>query len=213
MKAVYVFFAVVLLAHLATLVMYPWAGAAMVQFLVFLVLGTAVFGAFWWVAKILSRRAVQEHPSEEAVESPDIRRPSVSRAAVTCLALVVAQLLYVRLIAPHMQSFWAIEGIYYVILVVAGVVLAGWARAPAPVGAVVATLAILAISVVSLVQFFGDPGVDFQYGPEKWIFALQSHIGRMNMWPLDAAFTSGACLVAGAVRREAHQTPHCNGPS
>jgi hypothetical protein len=201
MKPVYVFLAVVLVAHLVTLVMYPWTGAALIQFLVFLVLGAAVFGVFWWVAKILGRKAVRQYPSEEDLEPQDIPSLSVSRAAVICLALVVAQLLYLRLVAPHMRSFWAIEGIYYVILVVAGVVLANWARAPAPVGAVVATLAILAISVVSLVQFFGDPGVDFQYGPETWIFALQSHIGRMNMWPLDAACASGACLVAGAVRR------------
>jgi hypothetical protein len=125
------------------------------------------------------------------------------RFVAVCCAVVVVELLVVRVVASGLQSFWLTEGLYYGALLVGGSVLAVWARVEAPWGAVMGTAAIAAIAVVSLVQFFTDPGVNFQYGPETWIFALQRHLGIMNMWPVDAAAAASATAVAGACRARA----------
>ncbi len=198
MKAAYTFLAAICLVHLVTVLAYPWRGAAFVQFMVLVALGALVLGSGVLISKFLHTKEEHGEPDGhgDAIEEPPAS--SLTRASILCLVLVVTQLMFVKLVAPHLTSFWVVEGIYYAILVVSGVLLAVWSRSPPYVGAVVATVAILTISIISSVQFFGDPGVDFQYGPEKWIFALQNHLGRMNMWPLDAAFAVSACLIAGS---------------
>ena len=205
MKAAYGFLAAISLVHLVTILAYPWRGAAFVQFLVFVVLGALVMGSGALISRFL--RKIQAHGESDGLDfaEGEVRESSLQRTSILCVVLVVAQLTFVKLAAPHLTSFWVFEGIYYAILVAAGVALALWSRSPPYVGAVVASVAILTISIISLVQFFGNPGADFQYGPEKWIFALQNHLGRMNMWPLDAAFASAACLIAGNLVKQRAQ--------
>lgn len=202
MKAAYAFLAAVCLAHLVTIFAYPWRGIAFVQFMVFCAFGAIVLGGGVLISRLIQKRKTPGEPLGLDPDNGDAGRSSLPRVAAVCLALAVAQLMFVKLAAPHLRSFWVIEGVYYAILVATGVVLALWARSRPYMGAVVATVAILTVSIVSFVQFFGDPGVDFQYGPEKWIFALQNHLGRMNMWPLDAAFAASACLIAGNLREQ-----------
>ena len=192
MKAAISFLAAIGIVHLLSIFAYPWPGGAFLQFIEFLAISGFVFGAAFLLSKVILK-------DSSRLGSVGPTHSTLPRSATVTAILVVVQLVFVFLIAPRLTSFLMVEAFYYVFLVGAGISLALWAHSKAYAGAVAATVAILVVSSVSLLRFFGDPSVDFQYGPEKWIFGLQRHLGRMNMWPLDAAVTASACLLAGSL--------------
>ena len=100
-------------------------------------------------------------------------------------------------------SVWSTEVAYYLALAICGVALALWCRASSYVPILVAALTLLIVSAVAATLFLRDPGVDFQYGPEKYLFALWNYAGGVNMLPLDGIVTWFAWRVAGQVSMSA----------
>ena len=114
------------------------------------------------------------------------------------LLVLLATIAFEVVVPRAFGSVWSIEAAYYVGLIASGVALALWCRAASYVPVVVAALALLAGATLEAAIFLSSPDVDFQYGPEKYLFALWDLAGTVGtMLPLDGVVCWFAWRLAG----------------
>jgi len=145
-----------------------------------------------WIGSTIAIAVRARRPKQDALcHTLTIGQIAVRILVITLVTAFVEEFV-VSLIPRATQSFLAVEFAYYAVLVLAGVALAKWCRGQGYAPFVVAFAVLLLLSVNALLQFVGAPGVRFQFGPERWLFAMQQVAGRMAMLPLDVAFVFAA---------------------
>jgi len=111
------------------------------------------------------------------------------------LVLFVATLLFTCTVPGFFANPVLTELVYYIVLLSCGLFLAFWCRAAPYVPVLVATLTLIIGSAVQTVLFLINQDVLFQFGPERYLFAMWNHASRVNMLPLDIVITWGAWKV------------------
>jgi hypothetical protein len=125
------------------------------------------------------------------------------------------RLLVVALLALGVEAFlvlrtpghprWMAELAYYLVLAAAGVALARWCRSSEQSPVFLATGILVLLSAGAALSFGFDPIARFEYGPERWLFAVWNNAARtLTMLPLDTSVAWAAWHIA-AVRG----TPSC----
>ncbi len=129
------------------------------------------------VVWLLSKRVSQQAP--RVTDAHIYHR----RVLVVLAGLIVFELFVLSLFSHPIAA----EAAYYLGLVAGGVILALRCGARSYVPLLSATLVLLAVSIVASIRFVGDPGAQFQYGPERYLFAIWQHAQRANLLLLDVA--------------------------
>lgn len=121
-----------------------------------------------------------------------------SRRVLTVFGATAA---FAAVVPKALGSVWATEAVYYLSLIVCGIALALWSRASTHVPVLVATLTLITVSAVATILFLSDPGVEFELGPERFLFAIWRHAGAVNMLPLDGIVAWFAWRLADQISR------------
>ena len=144
-------------------------------------LGVAVSLAGWAIGRWRGSRRHGSPPPAETLTSAT----SLLRIVLVAGAVIVAEKTVVSALPGVTSSFVLVEATYYAVLLVAGALLATWCRAPFVAPPLVALVAFVVLGTLDVLAFVGSPGVDFQFGPEKWLFAFGALTGKAAMLPLD----------------------------
>lgn len=127
-------------------------------------------------------------------------RPIVAaQSQVSCMLWVAAATAIGTTIVALTSSSVFGELSYYAIVAASGVVMARWCEAPADAAILVAVGALVVVAVLGAITFGLSDTARFEYGPERWLFAVWGVGARWMVAPLDASVAWVAWQVS--VRR------------
>ncbi len=123
------------------------------------------------------------------------RRPFLSvRVGVVFVGALAAEFAVTHLLSAAMPGL-ALEGVYYLVLFLVGATLALWCKCSGYAPPAIAALVLVVPAVWSFLGFVNSEGASFNYGPERWLFAMQQLTAQTVMLPLDIAVASAAWFV------------------
>ncbi len=145
-------------------------------------IGAGVLFVGLFIGYLLDRKySLQAEPGSRSLFS--------LRVILVFLALLAAEFAVIRFLALAVNSSFFIEFAYYLVLFAGGAALARWCSSRYYVAPWIATFVLAAFAALAFVRFVSSSGAKFQYGPERWLFALQNLSGQLSMLPLDVAVT------------------------
>lgn len=160
---------------------------------------TLLSGALGPLALMLLVQAAGRGVSRFVVGYPSrrggVHPPEYGRVAIVALLAGGLELLVVSSAAGYSRSL--VELAYYVVLAGAGVALARWCGSSEQSPVFLATGVLVLLSIAAAVRFGQDPVARFEYGPERWLFAIWNSAARtLLMLPLDASVAWAAWHMA-----------------
>ncbi len=155
--------------------------------------------------------AVKRHQGEGAPRPPVAREPERAvffsgRVIPVFAATLVAEFFVIRLV-PLLRSFILVQVFYYSVMAVSGAALGAWCRSKKHVPILTATFVLLLVSGMGALIFLKSPSARFTYGPEITIFAIEGHLSRMMMLPLDAVVSLSSWRIAFGVSQRRRRRP------
>jgi hypothetical protein len=117
------------------------------------------------------------------------------RVGLVLLLVFVSELCVTKLLISIIDAPVVMEITYYLILFVAGVVLARWCSAAAYVAPTIATIVLAIPAASTFISFVTSSEAHFRFGPERWILAMQQLSGQVLMLPLDVSVSFAAWYV------------------
>jgi hypothetical protein len=132
------------------------------------------------IGYLLNRHSrLQESRGSRSLLSP--------RAVLVLFAIVASEMAVLQLLAGVVSSFFVVELAYYFVLFAGGIVLARWCCTRAYVAPSVAIVVLAVFAGRAFIRFVTSSAINFQFGPERWLFAMQNLSGQVAMLPLDVA--------------------------
>ena len=102
-----------------------------------------------------------------------------------------------------LSSRLLVELVYYGSLLAAGTILGGRLDSASYVPAIAACLALFAVLVCRIFSFAGSASASFNFGPERWLIAIQNVFASTTMLPLDIGAISAAWFASAPSRPHA----------
>ena len=159
--------------------------------------GLVLAGIGFLVARAIKQRPKDKAPGHAGPTQPQPAAPFMTRRVLLVVAgTLIGELLVVGF-SPLLRSAIILEVAYYGVLIVSGAAL-GTAR---HVPILASTVVLLVVSGAGAVIFLATPGARLNYGPEISIFAIEGHLSRMTMLPLDIAVVLSSWRVARELSR------------
>lgn len=202
MKTVVTLLCVIGIINLLSMLYCPWTAPLLAQFATMLAIALITYMLGFSVANALTR-TTRFSPPEPSHQPPVESRASfwTWKVLVVLVAAFLAELLVMAFV-PLFKSVILIEIGYYVVLVASGVSLSLWCKSQKYVPLLNTIILVLALSVLNVVLFLNNPNAQFRYGPEIVFFALQEHIVKANLLPIDVVVTLVAWRITSVLARQ-----------
>ena len=162
--------------------------------------GSVCIAAIAWAVVQLVSAGLQRRPRDGRSKSPSGNGPkSYLRGALIGSAVVVLEVTVLAVSRRLRVSPPVIEIAYYAILIVSGAAWARWYGSGPDAPVLTATVALFFLCLSAAIWFVTNRVARFEYGPERYLFAMWIYAGRMSMLPVDAVAAWSGWRLAHAI--------------
>ncbi len=174
----------------------PWKMSHLIRASITIPIGVVLFGIGYGLSALIERKACSiDRKSAMQVYIESNRNFTTPRVLIVSVLSAIGLLIVASFAGFVSESFILGEAIYYLCLLIPGILMARWAKAAGHVPMKVSLLIMLLFSVLLQFSFLTDPSAQYNYGPEIIIFAIMNQIDRIALLPVEIMFVWGSWRV------------------